>query len=135
VRALNISMSVDLRRGDSALWRKAVSGLLLISFFWLSFIAQTHIHGVAAPIAPTFTKSLDFSGKSVEKAPSNNHHDDSDDCPLCQAAAVGAAALVPFLFIEIAVPFHVQFAPDGQAEETRPSYVGHGKQPRAPPTL
>jgi hypothetical protein len=108
--------------------------LLLASFFWISYAAQTHIHGSpSAATASAIVKST--SGKSLAKAPSNNRSDDSADCPLCQAAGLGRAIIVPLLLAILILQVAFQIAPHGLIERISVSYVGCGHQTRAPPIL
>jgi hypothetical protein len=133
VRALELSMKSRRARSDIALWRRALSALLLASFFWISYVAQTHIHGTPASAATSaIAKSVHLSGK----APSNNRSDGSTDCPLCQAVSLGGALIVPLLFAVLILQLAVQMVPRGTAELRIPaSYFACGHQTRAPPIL
>jgi len=136
VRALELSMKSGRARSDIALWRRALSALLLASFFWISYVAQTHIHGSPFPAAASaIVKSVHLSGKSPAKAPSNNRSDDSAACPLRQAANLGGAITVPLLIAVLILQFASQVAPRSVIERIPVSYFACGHQTRAPPTL
>ena len=134
VRALEPSMGSGRAQSDVALWRRALSALLLASFFWISYAAQTHIHGgPSAAAASASVKST--SGKSLANAPSHNRSDDAADCPLCQAAGLGRAIIVPLLFAILILQVAFEIAPFGLIERIPVSYFGCGHQTRAPPIL
>ena len=137
VRALELTMKSGRARSDVALWRKALSALVLASFFWISYVAQTHIHGSpTSAIASAVAKSVHLSDKAPVKAPPNNRSDDSTDCPLCQAVSLGGALIVPLLFAILIPQFALQVAPCGTVERRVPvNYFACGHQTRAPPIL
>ena len=116
------------------MWRRALSALLLVSFFWISYAAQTHIHGSPSAVS-AIVKSAHTSGKPLAKAPAHNRSDDAADCPLCQAAGLGRAIIVPLLFVILILQVAFQIAPFGLIEKIPVSYLGCGHQTRAPPIL
>jgi hypothetical protein len=136
VRALELSVRSRRTRSDIALWRRALSTLLLASFFWISYVAQTHIHG--SPVlsaASTIVKSAHVPIEPTTKAPSNNRSDDSADCPLCQAASLGGALIIPLLFAVFILQSALQIPPRPAMEIIGASYFSCGHQTRAPPIL
>lgn len=137
VRALELTMKSGRARGDVALWRRALSALVLASFFWISYVAQTHIHGSpTSDLASSIAKSVHLSDKAPAKVPSNNRSDGSTDCPLCQAVSLGGALIVPLLFAILILQFALQMVPCGTVERRVPaSYFACGHQTRAPPIL
>jgi len=110
--------------------------LLLASFFWISYVAQTHIHG--SPVlsaASTTVKSAHVSIDPTTKAPANNRSDDSANCPLCQAASLGGALIIPLLFAVFILQSTPQIAPRPAIGTIVASYFNCGHQTRAPPIL
>jgi hypothetical protein len=82
----------------------------LIAFSLQSYVAATHIHGVAGPIAGfAFQIASENSVKAAvagEKTPGRADHNRvptrDDDCPLCNAVAHAGAFLFPvLLFIDL----------------------------------
>jgi hypothetical protein len=123
-------------RSDIALWRRVLSTLLLASFLWISYVAQTHIHGNPGPVeASAIVKSVHLSGKSPTKAPSNNRSDDSTDCPLCQAVNLCGALIIALLLVVLVPWLVVQVALRRALERITASYFDCGHQTRAPPIL
>jgi len=70
-------------------WRALFSILVILTFGFQSYVAQTHIH-----VAPS-----DFQlGSGAHAQTSGGSHPGKDDpahCPLCQAVMAGAAAVTP----------------------------------------
>jgi hypothetical protein len=136
VQAAASSIRCKTERSDNALWRKIVSGFVLAAFFWMSFVAQTHIHG--QPSAPAFSidKSSHNVGGSAVKGPSKGHgSDDQADCPLCQAVSHGGAVVIPLLTIALALETAVPAALAVPAPSSWTKFVDYDHQTRGPPHI
>ncbi len=134
MRVASFRLSIGQTARDVALWRKAVTALAAASFFWLSLLAQTHIHHAADAPSATAVKILPHAGDRATpaKAPPSG---DTSDCPLCQAVGHGAAFMAP-LFVALIVVPQVQDAPfRGVVSAIFSLFPGHDRQSRAPPHL
>ncbi|MGC1379357.1 MAG: hypothetical protein WA821_24210 [Anaerolineales bacterium] len=136
MRAGIVSINYATEQSDYALWRKVVSFILFLSFFWISYVAQTHIHGKPAPATMSaISKSLPFAGEKSVEAPEKDQTTDDINCQLCQAVSHGRALLLPLLITLLAVWLTLHAAPPGNLEWSWTSIVGHDHQARGPPTL
>ena len=99
--------------------RHAVTVLLLLAFFFQSYLTQTHIHPYPAASAQTCAL------KCVTHAPAKNSApggEPTTDCPLCQAIVHAGAFFapatlmffVPRLWVESSLPSAKPFASRGQ---------------------
>lgn len=83
-----------LQRGISVLF-------LALAFFFQSYVAQTHIHGVFDPVASLLhIKAADSTSHKVPPG------DDDANCPFCQAvvhAGVFSTPLAPTLLPPVAI--------------------------------
>jgi DUF2946 family protein len=138
VRASTLTIGSRKNQSDIALWRRVVSALILFSFFWISYVSQTHIHGqpVAAAAASQIAKIVHLDGAKAFPTPTKHSPDGSDDCPLCQAVSLGGIAIVPILFALLVLQTAVaQPVLPRQSGLGWVSHFGYAHQTRGPPTL
>jgi hypothetical protein len=134
VRAISLRLLIGRSAQGDALLRKAVALLAFMSFFWMSLVAQIHVHhsaNMALATQATVASQASIQAKPV-KAPTS---DDTAECPLCQAVSQGSAYIAPHLFSLIVVsltqasPYLVISAAKWSA------LLGHDHNSRAPPRL
>lgn len=135
VRAIALSRYDAAVRGDLALWRRIASALILLSFFWISYVSQTHIHG--QPPTPAAASSLVKLLQVHGGGTASDHHnsDDSADCPLCQAVGLTGAVIIPILAVLLLAQNVVLSVLPRTVERIGPSHFGLAHQTRGPPTL
>jgi len=137
VRAIARSKAISAKQGDPILWRRIVSALLLMSFFWISYVSQTHIHG--QPVTPatsgSIVKLLQLGGDRTLPVPGKHSPDDPADCPLCQAVSLTGAAIMPILVALLLVQNVALSVLPRATERIWASYIGFAHQTRGPPTL
>lgn len=110
-------MGVDTQTGGirrGSIGRRAVTLLLLLAFAFQSYVTQTHIHEIFAPVSKTCDVTC------VVHAPPQNSSPfgEAVDCPLCQAivhagsffAPAVLAIFVPRLWVETTMPAVKAFA-------------------------
>lgn len=119
------------------MWRRVLTALLLFSFFWISYVSQTHIHGQprAATSAATILKSIAAHAGQPSDAPGQHKPDDAADCPLCQAVSLGGAAILPILIALILIQSTTHLIPAPQLKRVWASRVDFAHQTRGPPAL
>jgi hypothetical protein len=138
VRASTLTIGSWKNQSDIALWRRIVSALILFSFFWISYVSQTHIHGqsVTAAAASAIVKAIHLDGSEAVPAPTKHSPDSPDDCPLCQAVSLGGVAIVPILIALLILQTAVtQSVLPRQSGTGWVSHSGYAHQTRGPPTL
>jgi hypothetical protein len=121
----------------SALWRRVLTGLLLCSFFWISYVSQTHIHSQPATLtsAGAILKNIVAHQGQPGQAPGQHAPDDPADCPLCQAVGLGGAAILPILIALVLIQVTAHVIPVPQLKRVWASRVDAAHQTRGPPTL
>lgn len=137
VRGINFPTGFSTVQSDHALWRRIVSALLFFSFFWISYVSQTHIHGlpVTAAAASTLVKSDKIYGNQSVYAPGKHNPDDQADCPFCQAVSHGGIAVVPILVALLVVQSVIQSIFQRPSERPSINHFGYAHRTRGPPTL
>jgi hypothetical protein len=135
VRAATFQTGSSTAQSDLALWRRFVSALFLLSFFWISYVSQTHVHGpsVTAAAASAIVKSVQLGGNRADQPPAKHNPDDQDDCPLCQAVSHGGIAVVPILLALLVLQSVIQSALPRPSERPSISHFGYAHQTRGPP--
>ena len=137
MRAVTFPIGFSTAQSDRTLWRRAVSALFSLSFVWISYVSQTHIHGqsITSEAAAEVAKAVQLDGgKAVQDAGKHNQ-DDSTDCPLCQAVSHGGVAVMPILLALLAVHNVVRSILLCRCERPRASHFGYAHQTRGPPIL
>ncbi len=134
VRVAPFKLTVGQTAQRIAPWRRAVAVLATLSFFWLSLIAQTHIHQAANPPSAASAKIFSHGGEQAapRKAPAP---DDVGDCPLCQAVSHGGAFIAPLFTTLIVVSLTQETLVWGVIPAKWSVFPGHNRQSRAPPRL
>ncbi|HEY4115672.1 MAG TPA: DUF2946 family protein [Rhizomicrobium sp.] len=126
-----------IRSADSALskWRKSggFNFFLLLAFFFQSFIAQTHIHGVPQGSPYTVSAAAGATSSPMHHVPSKDKGE--ANCPFCQAVLHAGAFFAPHaLLILPPSQTFASAAPFSYAVGTV-SEIGHDWQQRAPPLI
>jgi hypothetical protein len=136
VQAVTLQTDFSTAQSDPALWRRFVSALFLLSFFWVSYVSQTHIHGpsVTAAAASAIVKSVQLGGDRADQAPAKHNPDDQDDCPLCQAVSHGGIAIVPILIALLVLQSVIQSVLPRPSGRPSINHFGYDHQTRGPPT-
>ena len=126
-----------MARSDPALWLRIVSVLLFFSFFWISYVSQTHIHGlpVTAATASTTVKSGQIYNYQAGHARGKHNTDDQDNCPLCQAVSHGGIAVVPILVALLVVQSVIQSVFSRLFDRPSINHFEYAHRTRGPPTL
>jgi hypothetical protein len=132
VRAKSFWLLIGRSAQSDALPRKAVALQAFMSFFWMSLVAQNHIHHPANMASATQAKvsnQLNIQAKPVKARTS----DGTDECPLCQAISQNNAYIAPCLFPLIIVPLAQtsQYRVISSAKWS--AFLGHDIKSRAPP--
>lgn len=136
VRTGIASIDFATEQSDYVLWRRVVSLLLFLSFFWISYVAQTHIPGQPAPSTTSaISKSPPFGEPKSVEAPEKGQTPDDINCPLCQAVSHGGGLLLPLLVTLLAALLTLHVASLGKLNWSWTSIGGHDHQARSPPTL
>ena len=132
VRATSFKVLVGQSARSDALLRKAVALLAFMSSFWMSLVAQIHIHQPANIASATPAKVLSQSSFQA-KPPKVPTSDDTDECPLCQAVSQNSAYIPPHFFWLIVVPL-AHASPYWVILSAKWSaFQGHDLKSRAPP--
>jgi hypothetical protein len=119
-----------------------VTAVVFVSFFWISLVSQTHIHGQMATTSLPASRSSGSNFTTPETVESalkspipDNSSDDLTNCPLCQAVHQSGSFITPLIsFLPIWLvysavhPWSVAFC--GWF-----SFPGHDLQTRGPPRL
>ena len=115
--------------------QKLLAVLLALSFFWLSYVAQTHIHPRPVAAVAAISKIAQAVTKSVS-SPAKDNSDGAADCPLCQAVNAGGALVLPLLlaFLAAVVAVGQQRIPPDASRVAR-SLSWQIPQTRGPPSL
>lgn len=132
------SPPIGSRTRESTNLGRVATFVILICFFFQSYMAQTHIHG-----APIFLSASERIMQSAQvKAisgiqPAHRRPGDDDDerhCPLCQMVAHAGAYSLPSIALPVPCEgcVFVQYAANSQ---TFSGYRGHDPRQRGPPSL
>jgi hypothetical protein len=107
------------------MWRLAAA-LVFLAFSFQSYVAQTHIHDIAAT---GFTQSVFHLGQN--KAPTENS---PLDCPFCQAATYAGSFFIPDPSLLLLAPHWMELAPLRHPLARNGITANHKWQSRAPPS-
>jgi len=136
VRAYALSNELKTAPGEVSRWRKMFMVLLAASFFWISYVSQTHIHGQPQNSVQTvIAKVLHSPNSFAPSAPSKGGSDDPADCPLCQAVALGSMVLLPLLLVLLNLVRSAEDVPVFAATMPKTGFLRLSHQTRGPPSL
>ena len=103
---------------------------LLLSVFFQSYVAQTHIHGAGQAL----TQITAQDAAHAPQAPLPQDDDDHGNCLLCQAALHSGAVMVPaVLAVLLPALLFLGLAEASQARVSLPVLASHAWRSRAPP--
>lgn len=122
--------------GEVARWSKLLMILLAATFFWISYVSQTHIHGQPQNgVQTVIAKVLHHGNGLTPNTPSNGSSDDPTDCPLCQAVAWGGMVLLPLLLVLLNLVRATEDLPYFAVTAPKAGFWRLSHQTRGPPSL
>lgn len=134
VRARKLPFGASPGRSDPALWRRVAAALVFFSFFWISYVSQTHIHGQPVSAGVVAGKLLQVGANAAKVSGKQHNPDDPADCPLCQAVSLGGIAIVPLLITLVVLLQNIVRLELPKVTRAGPTnHLGYAHQTRGPP--
>ena len=140
-RGLSNTNLLHVLRRHSRL-RIAAVWVCLLACTLQSFVAQTHVHSLPAPLSGAAYDGYDViaadagaavSTDSDEDSPKHGGREGSSPCPLCQIVLHGGAAPAPTFSFALPLSIAIAVAPYEQAPSGALVAVSFNWQGRAPP--